>query len=311
MQTKHAQPEGNPASLRGHAPKSKRCPEIGRNVIEMRPPGKARREVRGNYQAVEPEYFPLVSAAHEFKTPLVAMLGYTDLLRSARLGPVNEKQRQVLGEIQESAERLQRLIQDLLLLFELRAARGAANQRENVFAQVNDHVEEIFNYWAATAQLKSIAYRFSPSPGHPRVRIEPLKLQHIVSNLIENALKFTPAEGRVTVSVTQCFWERREAHSELLFSLERAVKRRVVNAVRIDVSDSGPGIPRDHQEDIFLDFVQLPGASSRGTGLGLAIARRLTEAHGGAIWVESEPGKGSRFSLLLSQTSTGRRIRTP
>lgn len=275
-----------------------------RQVMEVRPPRRAGQERRARHQAVEPEFFPLVSAAHEFKTPLVAMLGYTDLLRSARLGPVNEKQKQVLGEIQESAERLRMLIQDLLLLFQLRAARGAGGSKlELASAEVNEHVGEIFNYWAPAAKLKSIAYEFHPAPGRPRVRVETLKLQHIVSNLIENALKYTPAASRVAVSVTPCFWERRKTQTELLFNLERSTNRRIENAVRIDVSDSGPGIPPGHQEDIFWDFVQLPGASSRGTGLGLAIARRLTEAHGGAIWVESEPGKGSKFSLLLAQAS--------
>jgi two-component system, NarL family, sensor histidine kinase BarA len=282
-----------------------RCPQRQRgDVIEVQPPKKAGKQRGARHEAVEPEFFPLVSAAHEFKTPLVAMLGYTDLLRSSRLGPVNEKQRQVLGEIQESAERLQKLIQDLLLLFELRAARGASSSSlQLVAARVNEHVGEIFHYWAPAARLKAIEYEFYPSPRQVRVRVETLKLQHIVSNLIENALKYTPAGGRVVVSVTPCFWERRKTQTEFLFNLERSSNRRIENGVRIDVSDSGTGIPADHLEDIFWDFVQLPGASSRGTGLGLAIARRLTEAHGGAIWVESELGKGSKFSLLLAQTS--------
>jgi len=103
------------------------------------------------------------------------------------------------------------------------------------------------------------------------------------------------------VTVTPCFWERRKAQSEFLFNIERKVDRKIENAVRIDVSDSGPGIAPEHHENIFGDFVQLPAASSRGTGLGLAIARRLVEAHGGLIWVESELGKGSKFTLLLSQ----------
>lgn len=230
------------------------------------------------------------------------MLGYADLLRSGHLGEVNERQRQVLGEIQESAERLQKLIQDLLLLYELRAAKPALGKLESEPADVNAQVEEIFNYWAPAANQKSIAYRFQAAPGCPRVRVEPLKLQHIVSNLIENALKFTPGRGKVLVSVLPVFWERRKAQTEFLFNLERTANRKIENAVRIDVSDTGPGIPPDRHEDIFGDFVQLPGASSRGTGLGLAIARRLTEAHGGAIWVESEKGKGSRFSLLLAQS---------
>lgn len=251
--------------------------------------------------AVDVEFFPLVSAAHEFKTPLVVMLGYAELLHSGRLGGVNDRQREVVGEIQQSAERLQKLIQDLLLLYELRTARSVT-KLDLEAASVNDHVREIFDYWRPVARQKSMTYQLYLAPCAPRVSVEPLKLQHIVSNLIENALKYSPSGAQVVVSVTQCFWERRTAQTEFLFNFERKADFRIENAVRIDVNDTGPGIPRDHHEDIFWDFVQLPGASSRGTGLGLAIARRLTEAHGGALWVESELGRGSRFSLLLAQT---------
>ncbi len=267
-------------------------------IIEVVPPERRRRQLSCGHEEVEPSAFPLVSAAHEFKTPLVVMLGYADLLRSGHLGPVNDRQKQVLGEIQESAERLKKLIQDLLLLHELKAGQGKAPSLES--ADVNHHVAEIFNCWSAAARQKSLRYQFYPAHGNPRARIEPLKLQHIISSLVENALKYTAPHGLVVVAVTPCFWERRKAQSEFLFNMERKEQRRIENAVRIDVSDTGPGIAPEHHDEIFGDFVQLPGASARGTGLGLAIARRLVEAHGGMIWVESEPGKGSKFSLLLS-----------
>ena len=277
--------------------------QANREIIEVRPPQKRPNLASLCEASSQKEFFPLVSAAHEFKTPLVVMLGYADLLRSGHLGLVNDRQSQVLGEIQESAERLQRLIQNLLLLYELRESRPMPGSKLEIeAADVNEQVGEIFNYWSPAAKQKSIAYKLERAAGSPRVRVESMKLQHIVSNLIENALKFTPAHGKVSVSVTPCFWDRRKAQTEFLFNFERRVNRKIENAVKIDVSDSGPGIPPDHHEDIFCDFVQLPGASSRGTGLGLAIARRLTEAHGGAIWVESDKGKGSRFSLLLAMS---------
>ncbi|HZS28608.1 MAG TPA: HAMP domain-containing sensor histidine kinase [Candidatus Angelobacter sp.] len=270
-----------------------------RQLVEVVPPERHRRQLRCGHEEVDPTAFPLVSAAHEFKTPLVVMLGYTDLLRSGHLGPVNGKQKQVLEEIQESAQRLQKLIQDLLLLQELKAGRPVESMDS---ADVNEHVGQIFNYWSAAAKQKPVKYQFRPAPGMPRVRIEPLKLQHIVSSLIENALKHTPAHGLIVITATPCFWERRKAQTEFLFNMERKEQRKTENAVRIDVMDSGPGIAPEHHEEIFGDFVQLPGGSARGTGLGLAIARRLVEAHSGVIWVESELGKGSKFSLLLSQS---------
>src|SRR5438270_2097159 len=276
---------------------SSECPGE-QEVIEVAPPERRRRQLRCGHEEVEPSAFPLVSAAHEFKTPLVVMLGYTDLLLNGHLGGVNQRQKQVLGEIQEGAQRLQKLIQDLLLLQELKADRAVVQNQEST--SVDESVSEIFNYWAPTATQKRIRYQFNPSEGNERVRIEALKLQHIISNLIENALKHTPAQGLITVSVTPCFWERRKAQSEFLFNMERTESRKVENAVRIDVSDTGRGIAPEHHDEIFGDFVQLPGGSARGTGLGLAIARRLVEAHGGSIWVESEAGRGSKFSLLLS-----------
>jgi len=268
-------------------------------IVEVTPPERRKRQLSCGHEEVEPSAFPLVSAAHEFKTPLVVMLGYTDLLLNGHLGGVNQRQKQVLGEIQEGAQRLQKLIQDLLLLQELKADRIVVQNQEST--SVDESVSEIFNYWAPTATQKRIRYQFNPSEGNERVRIEPFKLQHIISNLIENALKHTPAQGVITVSVTPCFWERRKAQSEFLFNMERKESRKVKNAVRIDVSDTGRGIAPEHHDQIFEDFVQLPGGSARGTGLGLAIARRLVEAHGGIIWVESEVAKGSKFSLLLSQ----------
>jgi len=282
-------------------PYASRCStEVAPDFVEVHPPCKKTKDEAAGDSETESNFLPLVSAAHEFKTPLVVMLGYADLLRNGHLGSVNDRQRQVLGEIQESAERLQKVIQGMLLLYELRAARGHFRSRWEA-TEVNQNLKEIFAFWAPAAKQKSITYDFHPARGNPRVCVEALQLQHIVSNLIENALKFTPAHGKVTVSAMPCFWERRQAQTEFLFKFDRKENRKIENAVRIDVIDTGPGIPPDHHEDIFFDFVQLPGASSQGTGLGLAIARRLTEAHGGAIWVESDEGRGSRFSLLLAQ----------
>jgi signal transduction histidine kinase len=271
-------------------------------VIQASPPERAKRRGADNHDSVEAEAFPIVSAAHEFKTPLVVMLGYTDLLRNGQLGPVNERQKEVLEEILQSGQRLQKLIQDLLLLSELRASANSPKmQPETEPAEINEDLKQIFEYWTGRARQKGLQYRLKPVEGNPRVRVDSLRLQHIISNLIENALKYTPAKGRVTVSATQCFWDRRKAQSEFLFNLERRENRKINNAIRIDVSDTGPGIPHEYCEAIFGDFVQLRGASSTGTGLGLAIARRLVESYGGLIWVESEPEAGSTFSVLLSQ----------
>lgn len=273
------------------------------HIIEVRPPKRAWPQHDRRQSVGDSEFFPMVSAAHELKTPLAVMLGCAELLRSGRLGGISDQQREVLDEIHQSGERLERLIRNLLLLYQWRTARTASHPRwETWVAAVNENVQEIFEYWAPVARKKLIAYRFQPGPATLLVRIDAAKLQDIISNLIENALKYSPRGSSVEVSVAPCFWDRRQAQTAGLFTFERKVNRTTENAVRIDVNDTGPGIAPDRHEDIFGEFVQLPDASSRGTGLGLAIARRLTEAYGGALWVESEPGRGSRFSLLLART---------
>jgi two-component system, NtrC family, sensor histidine kinase KinB len=275
--------------------------EKTREIVEVHPPEIISGMQVAGQEAVGSDFFPVVSAAHEFKTPLVVMLGYTDLLRNCHLGPLNDRQKEVLTEIQESTERLQKHILNLLLLSELKSGKARHEAADLEGAELNEHLGEIYKYWSAAARDKSITYQFKPAPGQVRVAVDSLELQHIVSNLIENALKFTPRNGSVTVQITPCFWERRKAQSEFLFNMERKSDRKIENAVRIDVTDTGKGIAPEYHRAIFLDFVQVPGTSSRGTGLGLAIARRMVEAHGGLIWVESELGKGSKFSLLLSQ----------
>jgi len=226
------------------------------------------------------------------------MLGCTQLLRDGRIGALNEKQQELLDDLSNNTIRLQRFIGDLLLLGTLEAGKDRLNLE---ICDLNDQMQEIFNYWAPMARKKSLQYELIPAEGSPLINLDPLKLQHIVSNLIENAIKYTSrGEGRVTVTLTRCFWDRRTGSQSVLplFPLERRVNKKVENAVRIDVEDNGRGIPPEYQEEIFKEFVRLPDSPAGGTGLGLAIARRLVEAHKGAIWVESA-GHGSKFSVLI------------
>src|SRR6185503_10503110 len=123
-------------------------------IVEVIPPERRKRQLRCGHEEVDPSAFPLVSAAHEFKTPLVVMLGYTDLLRNGQLGAVNERQREVLEEIQQSGQRLQKLIQDLLLLSELRASAKSQIQPETEPAEINEDLKQIFDYWTGRARQK-------------------------------------------------------------------------------------------------------------------------------------------------------------
>jgi len=240
----------------------------------------------------------LASAAHELKTPLSVMTGYTDLLLGQLLGPLNEQQRKVLEEMKQSGLRLQRFVQDFLAFSALESGKIRIGKE---LGYVNECVAEVLEHWSSRFEQKRLRWEFRPDSSLKPILFDQLKLQHVISNLIDNAVKFTPVGGNVRVSTSSYLWERRTYRQNLpLASERRRSSHSQPNAVRISISDTGPGIPAEYHQEIFNEFLRLQQTSdSHGMGLGLAIARRLIEAHGGKIWVESEPGHGSTFSLLL------------
>lgn len=240
----------------------------------------------------------LASAAHELKTPLSVMTGYTDLLLGQLLGPLNDQQRKVLEEMKQSGLRLQRFVQDFLAFSALESGKIRIAKE---LGDVNECIAEVLEHWSSRIDQKKIRWEFRPDTSLQPILFDPLKLQHVLSNLIDNAVKFTPEGGKVRVSTCTYLWERRSFRQLPPQEKERRVSREhEPNAIRINVTDTGPGIPPEYHQEIFNEFLRLQQTSdSHGMGLGLAIARRLIDAHGGKIWVESEPGHGSTFSLLL------------
>ena len=240
----------------------------------------------------------LASAAHELKTPLSVMTGYTDLLLGQLLGPLNDQQCKVLEEMKESGLRLQRFVQDFLAFSALESGKIRLSRE---CGDINECLAEVLEHWSSRFEQKKLRWEFRPDSSLQSIVFDQLKLQHVISNLVDNAVKFTPVGGSVRVSTAPYLWERRSFRQALPLPNERrngGDSR--PNAIRINVCDSGPGIPPEYHQEIFNEFLRLQQTSdSHGMGLGLAIARRLIEAHGGKIWVESEPGRGSTFSLLL------------
>jgi signal transduction histidine kinase len=239
----------------------------------------------------------LASAAHELKTPLAVIAGYTELLLSQKTGQLTKKQQSILEEIRANGERLRRFIEDFLTF----GATETRNLRMNLeLRDLNDTLSEVCGFWVSRFQEKGVAFYFLPGDALPPFYFDALKLQHVVSNLIHNALKFTPVSGTVWLSTEVYRWERRSR--TLPPSVERRrTSLRVPTAIRVNVSDTGPGIAPEFQLEVFDEFhkLQQPGNAADSMGLGLAIARRLVEAHNGKIWVESEAGSGSKFSFLV------------
>ncbi len=239
----------------------------------------------------------LASAAHDLKTPLSILNGYVELLQSEKLGPISEKQREVLHDMRTSGKRLQQFIQDFLTFSALETG-GLRMQFEP--GNINDTLSEVCRMWSNRFQEKTLALYFLANEKLPVFPFDAPKLERVISNLLENSFKFTPQGGTVWLHAEPYMWDRRAA------AMPSPAERRRQdlthpNSVKVSVSDTGPGIPPEFHLEVFDDFFRLPGTEDQeGMGLGLAIARRLVQGMGGKIWVESEPGGGGcKFSFLI------------
>jgi len=236
----------------------------------------------------------LASAAHELKTPLAVIKGYYDLLLSGSLGRLTEKQRDILQESKDSCERLVRLVSMFLNYSALESGKLVLHLREN---DLRDCLSELATRWHDAFQRKQVRLETWFDGSMPIFKFDYQKVQQTVANLLDNALKHTPAGGSVSLSAEPHFWERRAA--EAMPPTDRRRERaNVSNSVKVEVTDTGTGIAAEHHQEIFEDFVRVDRSSS-GMGLGLAIAKRLVQAHRGKIWVDSEPWRGCTFTFLL------------
>src|SRR6266851_3720855 len=236
----------------------------------------------------------LASAAHELKTPLAVIKGYYDLMLAGSLGKLSDKQRDILEESKESCERLVRLVSMFLNYSALESGKLVLQLREN---DLRDCLDEVAKRWSEAFQRKGVKLEASFDPSIPNFRFDYQKVQQAAANLLDNALKHTPPGAMVTLHAGPHFWERRVAEVAPIEERRRFRLPRP-NSVEVSVADSGPGIPAEHHQEIFEDFVRVD-RNTTGMGLGLAIAKRLIQAHRGKIWVESEPAGGSKFTFLL------------
>src|SRR5215468_8681046 len=236
----------------------------------------------------------LASAAHELKTPLAVIKGYYDLLLAGSLGRLTDKQRDILEESRESCERLVRLVSMFLNYSALESGKLVLQLREN---DLRDCLDELSKRWSEAFQRKGVRLEANIDPSIPAFRFDYQKVQQAAANLLDNALKHTPSGGTVALRAAPHFWERRVATMTPMEERRRFRLPRP-NSVEVSVKDSGTGIPAEHHQEIFEDFVRVDRNTS-GMGLGLAIAKRLIQAHRGKIWVESDPSAGSKFTFLL------------
>ncbi len=199
----------------------------------------------------------LASAAHELKTPLAVIKGYYDLMLAGSLGKLSDKQRDILEESKESCERLVRLVSMFLNYSALESGKLVLQLREN---DLRDCLEEVAKRWAEAFQRKGVKLEASFDPSIPNFRFDYQKVQQAAANLLDNALKHTPAGGTVTLHAGPHFWERRVAEVAPIQERRRFRLPRP-NSVEVSVADSGPGIPAEHHQEIFEDFVRVDRGS--------------------------------------------------
>ncbi|HXF12811.1 MAG TPA: HAMP domain-containing sensor histidine kinase, partial [Terriglobales bacterium] len=239
----------------------------------------------------------LASAAHDLKTPLSILNGYVDMLQSEKLGSLNERQREVLRDMHSNGQRLQRYIQDFLSFSVLET--GELKMKFEA-GNINASLSEVCRLWSPRFQEKGLALYFLANEKVQNFAFDGPKVERVVSNLLENASKFTPAGGTVWLHAEPYMWERRSIAKPAITQERRRRPLTAPNSVKISVSDTGPGIPPEYHLEIFDDFFRLPtNEKTEGMGLGLAIARRLVLGMGGKIWVESEPSAGCKFSFIV------------
>lgn len=217
----------------------------------------------------------VASIAHDLRAPLTFLQGYVELLLQEELGPLTEEQRNALRVIEEKTHLLDRLTENITTLERLTLAPETLHPVSIVHL-----ARAALQSAQPTAQAAGIALEAELAEDLKPVFGDPVRLAQVLDNLLSNALKYTPAGGKVTVRA-----------------------KRVANEVHVSVADTGIGIPREAQAHIFDRFYRVQTTNGRpGLGLGLWIVREVIEAHGGRVWMESEPGKGSTFTFALPET---------
>ncbi len=221
----------------------------------------------------------LANMSHELRTPLNSILGLSESLLEQRRGPLNEQQQNSLRIIESSGQHLLELINDILDLSKIEAGMFNIHLEP---VSVDDTCRSCLAFVQDPAARKSITLTYTNDAPAARILADPRRLKQMLVNLLTNAVKFTPEHGKV------------------LLLIEGDLER---DLIQFSVVDTGIGIAPEDLKRLFQPFVQLDSSLNRqyqGTGLGLALVQRLADLHGGSIQVESEPGRGSRFTVSLA-----------
>ena len=212
------------------------------------------------------------TVSHDLRSPLTAVIGYAELVE--RVGPLNEQQKEFIHRVKGSVQNITALVNDLLDLGRLEAGFDA--RRELV--QVENVLQYSLGLFESLIRKKNIHLYQNIANDLPPLRANPIRIRQMIDNLISNAIKYTPENGEIRI---------------LLLTEE--------HQIILEVTDNGPGIPRDEQARIFEKFYRASNVAedTKGTGLGLAIVKSIVDSHHGRVWVESALNRGASFFVVL------------
>lgn len=216
----------------------------------------------------------LASMSHELRSPLTAIMGFSDMLRQGLYGEVNEEQQRSLEDISQAGQHLLDVINDILNIAKIEAGRMELQLETIDISEIADNIRSVFR-----AKAKQQDIHINVTAPSLEIRADARKLRQILYNLVSNALKFTARGGTVSI-----------------------VASKEARGVQVNVIDTGVGIAEADQKKLFQNFVQLENAQSsahQGTGLGLALVKNFVELHQGEVYLKSKPGEGSCFGFFL------------
>jgi len=209
---------------------------------------------------------------------MTSIRGFLKFLIDGVAGPVTEQQKKMLGVMDHASLKLLSLINDILDIAKLESGRMTINLSDCDLKMICQRSIEMAG---GLALKKSITIRTESKEDFPKIKADPELIERVFSNLLGNALKFTPESGSITVSLKE-----------------------LSDRVEVSVEDTGEGIPPEYVERIFDKFQQVAGQRKGGTGLGLTICKHIVEAHSGEIWAESKLGQGAKFIFTLPKDLT-------
>ena len=237
----------------------------------------------------------LATVSHELRTPLTSIIGYSEMLVAGIAGDINDEQRDFIGTIHDKGEQLLELIKGLLDLTKLESGTLNLHKLDTPILPI---LKDIVHTLTPTARNKGVILSATGDAGIPTLWGDAARLRQVFLNLTENAIKFTPRDGHVTLSA-------QITHVELPMDDEgpaivlRGVKRPMIE---VRVADTGIGIPETERPRVFDAFYQVDSSSTReqgGTGLGLSIVKRLVDAHDGTVEIEQNVPRGAVFVVRI------------